>query len=495
MVPSSMSGSTQHRSDAPSKETPGEEESDGTPPSTGGLRVGDVLAGKYRLCRVLGEGGMGTVWLARNELLDVDVAVKVILGELRETEAAGRLLREARAAARLDHPSIVRIFDFGESERGDPFIVMEVVEGESLRDVLERDSRIPATDAVRMVLPVLAALERAHARSVIHRDLKPDNVLLSRLDEDRVIPKVVDFGIAKLPDERDGLALTQAGVVMGSPEYLSPEQARGQTDLDHRVDLWATAVMLYELITGRRPFFGINYNALIVSIMHASPEPCTKLGAGDPELSALLERGMAKAREDRFPNARAFGRELALWLRARGVETDCSGASIASHWLGEGRGSLPSMVGAAPRSNPPAAPAPSILSTAEGDPVVETPTENPSGAGYALDATPRRAPPLLQPRAVIVAVALAVAALFLLARSLSTPEPAPTFAATALSGVALLDPAPAPRTGVVASAKDQPAPVAASGSAAGRPPPSPARPPAVPRRAKGTMPLPSDPDF
>src|SRR6185437_8796623 len=147
-----------------------------TPPPASYM-AGDIIAQKYRLTRLLGEGGMGAVWLAHNQKLDVDVAIKLIRREVATPETAQRLLQEARAAARIGHRSIVRVFDFGESEYKDPFIVMEVLSGESLRDALERKGRLPPVNAVRTLLPVAGALVAAHAKQIVHRDLKPENIV------------------------------------------------------------------------------------------------------------------------------------------------------------------------------------------------------------------------------------------------------------------------------------------------------------------------------
>src|SRR5262245_61006460 len=213
---------------------------------------GDVVAAKYRLQRLLGEGGMGAVWSAHNVALDSPVAIKLIRGETDREALSQRLQFEARAAARLGHPAIVRVFDIGQTERGDPFIVMELLEGESLAARLDRESRVPGIEAVQLLLPIADALRAAHAKGIVHRDIKPDNILIST-EGDVVQPKLVDFGIAKLEQAPGGSQLTQQGVVVGSPDYMSPEQARGDDVIDYRTDIWAFCVCLYEAVTGRLP--------------------------------------------------------------------------------------------------------------------------------------------------------------------------------------------------------------------------------------------------
>jgi serine/threonine protein kinase len=294
---------------------------------------GVVVEQKYELVRLLGEGGMGSVWVARNLTLDCHVALKLMRSDLaRAVPGAGeRMLTEARAAASIHHPAIVQIFDFGRTRDGDPFISMELLDGESLSATLKRRERLPATKAIQVLMPIADALVVAHARGVVHRDLKPDNILLARLADGRVQPKILDFGIAKLEDSSSP-KLTLDGTVLGSPAYMSPEQARGQTDIDLRVDVWAFSVMLYELVTGCTPFAGESYNALLYAIVGQQPLTLAEHGIDDLELWAILARGMDKERETRFGSMRAIGRELARYLLNRKVKTDITQGPLKP-WL------------------------------------------------------------------------------------------------------------------------------------------------------------------
>jgi len=294
---------------------------------------GEVIAGKYRLTRVIGHGGMGSVWLAHNLPLDMDVAIKLIRRDRTAPEAHGRLLQEARAAARIKHPSIVRVFDFGESEQGDPFIVMELLHGESLRAILNRKGRISVNVAVQTLLPVASALIAAHAKGIVHRDLKPDNILLVSDEAGALIPKVVDFGIAKLLHKDFDGESTLAGEVLGSPDYMSPEQAKGAELVGEPTDVWAFSVLLYEAITGKRPFSGVHYNALVAAILGSDPKPAPELVNCDASLWAIIQKGLAKEPTARWPSMREFGTALATWAAARGVEDDVTGNSIAKQWL------------------------------------------------------------------------------------------------------------------------------------------------------------------
>jgi eukaryotic-like serine/threonine-protein kinase len=293
---------------------------------------GEIIADKYRLIRRLGEGGMGSVWVAKNLALEVQVALKLIRWDIDKEGADERLLTEARATARLKHPNIVRVFDFGRTSRADPFIVMELLQGETLGDVLDREGRLSATYAVQLLLPCIDALAAAHSKGIVHRDLKPDNVFLADSDG-RLQPKVVDFGIAKFEVEKRDHKLTQAGTVLGSPDYMCPEQARGVEDLDHRADIWAFCVVLYECITGRVPFEEVNYNALLRHIIEDDIPSILDHAAGDLELWRILQKGFEKDRTRRYQSMREMGEELAAWLSTHGITEDVSGHSLRAAWL------------------------------------------------------------------------------------------------------------------------------------------------------------------
>ncbi|HEX2730561.1 MAG TPA: serine/threonine-protein kinase [Polyangiaceae bacterium] len=297
---------------------------------------GEQIAGKYLLKQKLGEGGMGAVWRAYNETLDVDVAVKLIRVDDGESIEGGallgdRLLQEARAAARLGHSAIARVFDFGTTDHGDPFIVMELLKGEDLADTLTRRGRITPTKAVATLLPIAHALEAAHAKGIVHRDIKPENIFLARGEDGRPQPKLVDFGVAKI-DRAKNHRLTQTGAMLGSPVYMSPEQARGD-DVDRLADVWALCVVLYEIITGRTPFEGKNYNALLYSIIADEPPPISASGVDDEELWSIIRRGLEKDHDKRWASMQLLGVALARWLISRDVHEDITGASVAAQWL------------------------------------------------------------------------------------------------------------------------------------------------------------------
>lgn len=333
----------------------------------GPYRAGDIIAGKYQLVRVLCQGGMGSVWVAYNQVLDVQVALKLIRPDVKGAFIAERFMTEGRLAARLEHPAIIGVHDLGNTDRGDPFLVMELLHGEDLRTLLEAEGKLTPERAVALLLPIAEGMALAHARGVVHRDLKPENVFLARSDE-RLQPKVLDFGVAKpalAPGQR---RITRAGAVVGSPDYMSPEQARG-LDVDHRADVWAFCAVLYECVTGRAPFADSAYDMLLRDIVEKPVRPFSALGVDQPELWAILERGLQKDRDARYSNMRELGRELASWLRLRGVEEDVCGQSLRAAWL---RSSQPELGTAEERGLSPSpelcAPAPARSTSASCNP-------------------------------------------------------------------------------------------------------------------------------
>ncbi len=293
---------------------------------------GDSIAGKYSLEELLGQGGMGAVFRARNTTIDMPVAIKVIRTDLNRELLSGRLLQEARAAAKLSHPAIVRVFDVGQTALGDPFIVMELLSGESLSAVMEREGRITGVRALQLLLPIADALSAAHAKGFVHRDVKPDNVFIV-VDEEQLQPKLVDFGIVKLEQRDKNSQLTQVGTVLGSPDYMSPEQARGLENIDLRSDVWSFSVVLYEAIAGQTPFSSNNYNALLRMIVESEPPTLHDLRAADAELSAIVARGMNKDPAQRYQSMYQFGRALAEWLVTQGFAEDACGVSLEAKWL------------------------------------------------------------------------------------------------------------------------------------------------------------------
>jgi eukaryotic-like serine/threonine-protein kinase len=280
--------------------------SDSIPPVQG------LVAGKYQILGLIGRGGMGSVWEGRHTSLGTRVAIKFIDPEYAESpDACARFVTEARAAATIQSKHAIQIFDHGVSENGRPYIVMELLEGEPLDRRLERVGTLSLGETARIIGHVCRALQRAHDAGIIHRDLKPENIFLVRTpDDDDEIAKVLDFGIAKIkgPPGGEGMSSsTKTGAVLGTPYYMSPEQARGLRNIDHRSDLWSLGVIAHKCVTGVLPFEGESVGDLLVKIC-TSPLPTPSVTV--PGLPASFDAWFFRALE-REP-ARRFGRASEL---------------------------------------------------------------------------------------------------------------------------------------------------------------------------------------
>jgi eukaryotic-like serine/threonine-protein kinase len=297
-------------------------------------RAGTLIAGKYRLDEEMREGGMCRVWMGVNAVLNLPVAIKFLQPKFRCAELASSLQREARAIAALQHPAIVRVFDSGELSPDNPFIVLERLEGEDLRQYLAGQRRLTADEAVRLLLPIASGMQAAHARGIIHRDLKPENILLSRDDAGRIQPKVLDFGIATVGSEERWQEARERRSV-GTVGYMPPEQAFALEQLDHRVDVWSFCAVLYEAIAGTTPFAGQTLEQMRHSLVHDVVPSLAEMARVDGELWAIIERGLRREPEERWATMRELGQALARWLLARGVYEDISGSSISAEWFAE----------------------------------------------------------------------------------------------------------------------------------------------------------------
>jgi eukaryotic-like serine/threonine-protein kinase len=279
-----------------------------SPPQTFDPLIGSALAGRYLIVRRIGEGGMGAVYEAKHTVIGKRVAVKVLLEKFHSnTDLVARLLQEARLASSIGHENIVDVTDFGTTDDGRSFVVMEFLEGEPLAQLIMREAPLPVERSLRIARQVASALGAAHAKGIYHRDVKPENVyLVRRGDADFV--KVVDFGISKAvkqggEDPAESYRLTHTGLLLGTPLYMSPEQARGQDDLDHRVDIWALGVMLYECLTGEVPFHANNYLGIISQVLTRDAPPPSRLRPelGIPEAVEMVTmRAMEKDRQRRY---------------------------------------------------------------------------------------------------------------------------------------------------------------------------------------------------
>ncbi|HRI68446.1 MAG TPA: protein kinase [Polyangium sp.] len=261
------------------------------------------IGGKYRLVRLLGEGGMGVVWAAVNELTEREVALKLIRGIEASDDARGRLLREARACGRIVHRNVVQIYDVGETEAGDPFLVMELLNGETVGDKLERELKIAPDVALRLIADTARGLRAAHGARVMHRDLKPSNLFLHfEPDTDAVVLKIVDFGVSKTLQTTSDLTAT--GRTMGSPAYMSPEQVKGLKTVDHRTDLWSLGAVLAEMISGKRVFQGLTPYGAAAEVLSGKIRSLADLAPGtDPRIVAIVDRCLQRDLDKRFSTA------------------------------------------------------------------------------------------------------------------------------------------------------------------------------------------------
>lgn len=275
--------------------------------------IGAELDGRYRIERQIGEGGMGMVFLAKHMVIEKSVAIKVLRAEVAEDEAVvKRFVQEARAASRIGHPNIIDVTDFGTTEDGLTYQVMEYLEGQTLSALMLSERTLTLTRALGIVAQMARALGAAHDKGIVHRDLKPENVFLMRREGRDDFVKIVDFGIAKVqPPEGDTLQprLTRVGTVFGTPEYMSPEQASGRNDVDLRADIYALGIILYEMLCGRVPLRGDTTVRTLAMQMLDSPEP---LRQAYPEIEiteeqeAAIMQALEKRRDDRYPSMADF---------------------------------------------------------------------------------------------------------------------------------------------------------------------------------------------
>jgi serine/threonine-protein kinase len=369
---------------------------------------------------------MGSVWAAHHELIGRDVAIKVT-GEkvAKRREIRERFLNEARAVGKVRHPNVIDVMDVGQLPDGILYIVFELLDGRTLEEQLEKKGRLPTGDAAAVMIDVCRGLEAAHAAGVIHRDLKPANIYLHRAPGGSIAIKLLDFGISKTIDEEGvSLSVTQTGVVMGTPQYMSVEQARGRDDIDLRADIWSAGAILYELATGRVAFDAANYNAVLDKIMHEEPLPLLSSGVNEPGLQAIVSRCLAKQRSQRYQTARELREALQAILPT--LPVGAGGLKLQSSIGMAAPGAGPSSV--APPKPDDDAPA---IPTTRHDPTLVGPPSNPPftpprndlpaasrSDGERVSSTPVLALPV-RPKsrraaATLVAVASAAATVFVL---------------------------------------------------------------------------------
>lgn len=305
-----------------------------------GARSGEVLKGKYRLEALIGSGGMGDVYRARNVMIERVVAIKMLHpAHAANADIVGRFLREAKAANLVRHRNVVEVLDVDQDEHGVPFIVQEYLEGEDLGITLDKiDGGLSLRVALGLLVPVVEAVASAHAKGLVHRDLKPDNVFLTLgQDAGTIVPKVLDFGISKMPTNAGDVRMTAGDMIMGTPAYMSPEQIQAPWLVDARADIWALGVIVHEALTGQLPFRGDSPGALFQEICTQDPIPLQEVLPDAPaDVIAIVKRCMQRDPAARYANANDLARDL-----------DAARKRIASDTLNAAGKPLPPAVGRA----------------------------------------------------------------------------------------------------------------------------------------------------
>ncbi len=396
------------------------------------ISIGSVLDGRYRIDAILGTGGMGRVYRGEHTGIGRAVAIKVLHADLgRNREAAQRFQREAIASGRLDHPNIVGVSDFGVLDDGPCYLVMEALEGESLGQRLERERRIPWQDAIEIMRGVLHGLRHAHDRGVVHRDIKPDNVFLARKDGE-IIVKILDFGIAKLyAGSPDDPASTRAGLTVGTPAYLSPEQAVGG-EIKPASDLYSATILLFEMLTGRAPFEDKDPLAMLGA--HVSREPPRVVEVAPdvvipPQLESVIQHGLVKTQADRISTANEYLAALDSVVASDGPALQFLGTPVGVAALGTAPTgySQAAIATPAPGTLTPFTPVPGTigsLSALDQDATVISPPTHPVALGDA-PALPHN---WIKIAVIVIVVAVLVAIALTMAASDgdSTPPAKPT---------------------------------------------------------------------
>jgi serine/threonine-protein kinase len=466
-----------------------------------GVHEGDVLAGKYRVDRVIGTGGMGVVVAAHHLLLDEKVAIKLLLPEaLAAPEAVARFDREARAAVKIKSEHVARIIDVGKLDDGAPYMVMEYLEGSDLSAWLTRHGRLPIDQAVDFVLQACEAIAEAHAMGMVHRDLKPANLYCIRRPDGALSIKVLDFGISKLtgPVIAKGMSMTRTQTVLGSPFYMSPEQLESSKGVDARADIWALGIILYELLTGSVPFSSDVFTELVIRIVNSPAPPARAMRhETPPALEGIILRCLEKDRDRRFANVAELARALVEFASPRAmlslerIEGVMQGAHIAVR---------PSMA-SVPPPTPPAPQGPMAITPPNTVAMGAAYGVTPSSWGHSGPGRVLSAPPPPRGNAAIAWVAaiasiLVVVGVIVVVLVVRASKPVTATAAARASAVALPsavpDPPPAasvePSAQPTASVASAEPPVPAPSTTQARPASTPSPRPAWAPPAQGGAP-------
>jgi serine/threonine-protein kinase len=378
--------------------------------STGGVAdmVGSIVADQYRILKKLGEGGMGAVYLAEHVKMGRKTAIKVISRSLAEDpDAIARFNREAANAAKINHPNVCAVYDFGDTPDGVIYLAMEFIEGESLTDLVNREGALPPRRAARIVSQTAEALDAAHAFGIVHRDLKPDNIMITKSRDGADFAKVVDFGIAKAAGGDEKQNVTKTGLVVGTPEYMSPEQLSGDK-VDGRSDIYSLALVAFRMLTGSLPFPAETAQEVMIMRLTNEPQRLDEAAPGvdfPPALQQVLDQGLKRMPQDRYASAARFGADLVKAVSgmpevAPAVDVDGATQLLDSSEITDQVGGLGGVTEAMPGTR----------AAAHGQPAPTPDTPMPPTAmapvGAAEEGKQRKKPPVAAIAAVVGAVVI-----------------------------------------------------------------------------------------